>query len=188
MAKATICVLYWLRDERFEFACPFHHGYIGVSSRWPQRLHRHKSGKHFCAKNVCWQILYEGTEQGCLALEKKLRPRPYIGWNIAAGGGHLEGHLKGIPKSLEWRAQMSITALERYCDPAEKEKTSKAVRRGLKDIDRSGANNHRFGTHMSEATKQKMRDKVIERGGVTGANNPMFGRRRPDLAERNRRR
>ena len=31
-----------------------------------------------------------------------------------------------------------------------------------------------FGRTMSETTKQKIRDKIIERGGVSGSRNPNY--------------
>jgi hypothetical protein len=36
-----------------------------------------------------------------------------------------------------------------------------------------------FGRAMSETTKQKIRDRIIERGGVFGANNPNWKGGRP---------
>jgi hypothetical protein len=42
------------------------------------------------------------------------------------------------------------------------------------EVDRSGANNSRFGKPVSEATKEKMRQRIAERGGVDGPNNPNF--------------
>jgi hypothetical protein len=130
-------------------------------------------------KDFRYKILFTGTQRQALTLEAALRPKPHIGWNIGVGGFANGGGLKGIPKSPEQRAKQRLAALARYAKPGEKEKTAKAVKRGLRDIDRSGANNSNYGKHQSEATKEKVRARIIERGGVFGTNNPNYrhGRR-----------
>lgn len=45
--------------------------------------------------------------------------------------------LKGKPKSAEWREKMRQAALARYRDPAEHERTSRAVKEGLRRRSRS---------------------------------------------------
>jgi hypothetical protein len=102
-----------------------------------------------------------------------MRPTAGIGWNKLPGGQF--GHAgKGIPKPPEQREKMRQAALTRYADPAEHKRTSKAVKRGLKNVDRSGPNNPRYGKPVSEETKQKMRDRIVERGGVAGRKNPNY--------------
>jgi NUMOD3 motif len=91
--------------------------------------------------------------------------------NHKSGPMHHVG--KGIPKSPEHRENMRQAALRRYADPTERERTSKAVKRGLAHIDRSGKNNSRFGKHCSEETKEKLRRRIAERN-ISGSNNPNF--------------
>jgi hypothetical protein len=92
-----------------------------------------------------------------------------MGWNEWAGG-----RAGGTaPKPAAQREKMRQAALARYAKPGEKERTAKAVKEAFKSIDRSGPNNGRFGKPMSEAAKQKVRDKIAERG-ITGSNNPNF--------------
>jgi hypothetical protein len=69
---------------------------------------------------------------------------------------------------------MRAAALKRYRDPAESERTSRAVKKGLRGIDRTGSNNPSFGKPMSEATKQKVRKRIAERGGLLGKSNPNY--------------
>ena len=83
-------------------------------------------------------------------------------------------HIKGRPKSPDQREKMRQASLRRYQDPTERQRTSEAVKRGLKGIDRSGAGNSMFGRTMSEETKQKIRDAIDERGGVPGSRNPNY--------------
>ena len=80
----------------------------------------------------------------------------------------------GIPKSRKTRERMREAALRRYRDPVEREKTRAAVKKAFETIDRSGANNGHYGKPLSEATKQKIRDRLIERGGYAGSRNPNF--------------
>ena len=80
----------------------------------------------------------------------------------------------GIPKSRKTRERMREAALRRYAKPGEKKKTQAAVKKAFETIDRSGPNNGRFGKPVSEETKEKMRQRIAERGGVDGKNNPNF--------------
>lgn len=171
MAKTTSCVVYWLHDQFG--VCWWRHGYIGVTQAWPRRFYRHRSESKFLPNHFEGEIIFKGSIKQCLALEQQLRPVAGIGWNRFPGG--LSGYAaKGIPKSPEQREKMRAAALRRYSDPAERERTQAAVKEALKGIDRSGAANSMYGKHQSEAAKQKIRTKIAERGGFTGANNPNY--------------
>lgn len=165
--------VYWL----FDASCQDRrrHGCIGATkaTRFYSRLNQHKHSTRI-PKPFQYEIIFRGSQKNALALEAKLRPRPNIGWNLGVGGFANGGGLKGIPKSPEQRAKMRNAALKRYTDPTEAIRTSKAVKRGLAGIDRTGANNPNFGKKMSEKTKQKIRDKIAERGGVSGQTNPNY--------------
>jgi hypothetical protein len=144
-------------------------------------------------------ILFTGTVEQCFELERQLRPRPGIGWNRAGGGQKsclgfkhseeakrnmsraIKGKTKGIPKPAEHRAKISAATKARYANPAAHAQTSAAVKAGLSGINRHGANNPNFGNHTCAIAKQKMRKRIIARGGVNGVNNPNFDRRRRRL-------
>jgi hypothetical protein len=192
MGARDYCV-YWLYDD----TCtqPSESGYIGCCSRLDVRLraHRQGHGTHKGAVNVPADfkvaVLFVGPENECLAHENLFRPGPNIGWNIRPGGlpsargtkhtaefkrWHAEAaskRFKGVRKSPEQKANMSAAAFARYADPAEHEKTSRAL---IGKIDNRGKRNPMFGRHMSEATKEKIRAKILERGGVSGKNNPRY--------------
>jgi hypothetical protein len=166
-------LVYWIFDD----ACcdKRRHGCIGAvkATRLYTRLNQYQHSPRI-PKPFRYKILFRGSRKEAFAREAKLRPRPYIGWNIGIGGFAGGGGLKGIPKSPEHRAKQRAAALRRYADPAEHARTSKAVKHGLKGIDRSGANNPNFGKRMSEAAKQKMRDSIAAGGGRLGADNPNY--------------
>ena len=166
-----LAVVYWLFND--QCVCPWRHGYIGATTNWPHRLNRHRRESDFLMHlHFQGQVLFHGTVKQCHALEKQMRPTAGIGWNRYPGGpsGHAS---KGISKSAEHRAKIQAATLVRYANPEEHKKTSKAVKRGLKNIDRSGENNSMFGRHMSEEAKEKVRAKIQERS-ITGKKNPNY--------------
>jgi hypothetical protein len=75
------------------------------------------------------------------------------------------------PKTIE---NMRLAALRRYQKPGEKERMASIVKEALKDVDRSGANNPRFGVTLSDETKALIAQRLTERGGYRGANNPNY--------------
>jgi len=165
--------VYWLFDDTCQDRR--RHGCIGATkaTRLYARLNQHQHSARI-PQPFRYKIIFRGSRKKALALEARLRPRPYIGWNLGVGGFANGKGLKGIPKSVEQRAKIRAAALRRYTDPAEHARTSKAVKRGLKRIDRNGANNPNFGKQMSETTKQKIRDRVAARGGMWGTDNPNY--------------
>ena len=166
-------LVYWLYDDAC--VCYARHGCIGATkaTRLYTRMNQHQHSRRI-PKNFRYAIIFRGSQKRALALEAALRPHPYIGWNIGIGGFANGGGLRGLPKPPEQREKIRQAALARYAKPGEKERTAKAVKKAFRHIDRTGANNSHFGKPTSEATKQKMRDKIAERGGVAGPNNPNF--------------
>ena len=169
MTKSAPYIVYWLYNQ--DCTNPMEHGYIGVTSRQRRRMAVHRYSRRFPKFEL--KILFRGSRIACLEAEKVFRPRPHIGWNKTPGGGHESGHFRGMPKSPEQRAKMRAAALARYADPKERERTQQAVKKAFETIDRSGANNHRYGVQMSEETKEKIRQRALERD-MSGANNPNY--------------
>lgn len=163
------CCVYWLFDDHC--ICLWRHGYIGVTINLTRRLAGHRRGNgrgtKLLPENFQFEILFTGTSAQCFELEQHLRPVPMIGWNRARGGPRAPDEiLKGIPKSLEHKARIAAASKLRWSDLAARKIQSATVKKSLASIDRSGANNTNFGKATSEAAKQKMRDKIIERGGI----------------------
>ena len=105
-------------------------------------------------QNFPSRMANERTKAQCMFLEKQLRPSLNIGWNFGFGG-HQDGRgSKGVPKSSEQREKMRQAVLT-STKPGEKERTAKAVKKGLKNIDRTGAINPMFGKHMSVKMQNK---------------------------------
>lgn len=101
-------------------------GYVGIAMNFEQRMSAHKS----CAKtgkeqtlynairkygwdNLVKEIILVSNENYCLEIEKKLRPVPRIGWNIAIGGEASGSHLKGIKQSEQHLANRKKSLIGR---------------------------------------------------------------------------
>ena len=176
------CVVYWIYGD--QCVDPFVDGYVGISTIVENRLRRHKYKSRFREHITGWDILFTGTQAECKKREKQLRPRPNIGWNVAIGGTELGNAMAGVPKGSAQRAKMRNAALVRYADPAERARASAIGKAAFADIDMTGPNNSHFGKPHTEAAKELIRLRIIERGGVAGKNNPMFGRKRTEEERR----
>jgi hypothetical protein len=77
------CVVYWLYDD--QCICVWRHGYVGISKNFKARISGHLTNQQLPDFN--WRILFTGSLAECRRLESTLRPRPFIGWNTAPGGG-----------------------------------------------------------------------------------------------------
>lgn len=107
-------VVYWLYDENC--TDPFLHGYIGITNNIRRRMADHRYKRRLPFK---YKILFRGTREECISLEKKMRPSAFIGWNIFEGGGdppHYCGannHFFGKKHSEETKIKMSLAAKRR---------------------------------------------------------------------------
>lgn len=155
-------VVYWLFDEKC--TNPHQHGLIGATGRLWQRMFQHRENKSGrLPENFRVEILLRATKSECLAYEAELRPQPGIGWNVGIGGFANGRGLRGIAKTEEHRAKQRAAALARYADPTERARTAEAVRKAFEGGDfRRKSKGH----SQTEATKQKIRDRIIERGGI----------------------
>jgi hypothetical protein len=99
-------------------------GYVGVTgtnnnNKTPLvRLEEHNKAGRFCAygkkEDLIVDVLFEGPDEECFDLEKKLRPSERIGWNISPGG---EGGFKGNhfvkQNGMPWNNKAQQTRRER---------------------------------------------------------------------------
>lgn len=99
-----LCYLYWIHTKNMTDILT--EGYVGISYRPKLRFIDHCREKPKF-KSMQQSILLAGDVKYIKEIEKKLRPRKNIGYNIAAGGG-IPPSQKGVPKSNEWKAYMSI--------------------------------------------------------------------------------
>lgn len=71
-------------------------GYVGITKNPSKRFREHKSTNHRCfvihnaikkyGDELIYDIIWQGSYSGAIALEEYFRPHPQIGWNIRAGG------------------------------------------------------------------------------------------------------
>lgn len=92
MRSHDTCYLYHICREKDKYNLSV--GYIGISrsprKRWTsggykQNPHLWNALKKY--DDVIFYVIACSTSKGCVARERKLRPRPNMGWNIAPGGG-----------------------------------------------------------------------------------------------------
>jgi hypothetical protein len=107
LSPQTECVVYWLFDDKC--VCPWKHGYVGITIYPRKRITQHRVDGRLPA-NFQSLVLFRGSIDECLALEERLRPYPFIGWNRSHGGGHTQA---GFKHSEGSRQQMSEAAKQR---------------------------------------------------------------------------
>lgn len=123
-------------------------GYVGIAKNFEQRMFAHKS----CAKTGKEQTLYKAIRKHgwdnlikeiiliadnnyCLEIEKKLRPKERIGWNIACGGGEITGaNLKGIKQSAEHLANRKKALVGRVSGMKGKKMPKEAIEKTMQYV------------------------------------------------------
>lgn len=92
------CYLYWIRTE--EMTDIFTQGYVGISTTPNVRILQHVSNARtdshhkypesfrdcLLSGEYLFQIMLCSSVEYCLEVERKLRPKLYVGWNRAVGG------------------------------------------------------------------------------------------------------
>ena len=76
-------------------------GYVGLTRNIQLRMYKHRGSGLLCEGRE-YVILFKGSRKLCLAVEKALRPRPYMGANTAEGGWDF------IPKGKRLSVQTEI--------------------------------------------------------------------------------
>lgn len=71
-------VVYWLFDETC--VTPERDGYVGVTRQFAYRMRVHRRNPRF-PPNFSTSIIAEGSLKECRAVEWRLRPASFIGWN-----------------------------------------------------------------------------------------------------------
>lgn len=97
MTQERACYVYWIRERGMEDINT--EGYVGVSLEPESRFKNHRrealgsyyrKNSDFCnslIKNECFmEIQGISSESNCYKIERFLRPRANIGWNLAVGG------------------------------------------------------------------------------------------------------
>ncbi len=122
-------------------------GYVGIAMNFEQRMFSHKS----CAKTGKEQTLYKAirkygwdnlvkeivlisNEDYCLEIERKLRPMPRIGWNIAIGGESSGSHLKGVKQSEQHLANKKKALMGRVSGMKGKKMPKEAIEKTMQYV------------------------------------------------------
>jgi len=123
--------VYHIRDPK---CSDLDHGYIGVTKHLNKRWKAHQGDPH-CTMHH-WirihnlkledvDIIFKGDIEECYQMEKKLRPKQKMGWNVASGGG-CGPYISGIE---DLSAHRSKAQSERMKDEALKKKQGETTTR-----------------------------------------------------------
>jgi predicted GIY-YIG superfamily endonuclease len=118
--------IYWIRHK--DHTDLLTQGYVGVTKNLKERLRHHfknaKGGYHsdknlskaiakYGEQNIQANLILISNNQYCYEIEKKLRPTPFIGWNMREGGYHTPNPFptgSKMPKEIIEKAQETIKA------------------------------------------------------------------------------
>jgi GIY-YIG catalytic domain len=110
--------VYWIRHKNHNDL--FTQGYIGVTSNFKERIRQHfknsKGGYHtdkslsqainkYGKDQIIVENLLFGDSDYCYQIEKQLRPKAFIGWNMREGGYHTPNPFPKGSKMPKWIVQ-----------------------------------------------------------------------------------
>ncbi len=187
---SAVNVVYWIRrPDHDDIRCQ---GYVGVTKRFDRRLFEHKTLRqniyltHAIAKygwdNLVKEKVVLASEEYCLEIEQKLRPKDRIGWNLIKGGGKPPSSLgkkyvratpvwnKGIPVPSNTKEKISEKVKLLWSNPEYRKHMSEAHKgkpsgvKGRKHTPEAleRMRQIKLGKTASEETKQKM--SAVRRG------------------------
>lgn len=96
-------LIYWIHNESETDIKT--QGYVGITKNLKRRMREHSSKLNFLEGRTVDIFLY-GEKNYCKEIEYQLRPKKYIGLNIAAGGG-IPPDATGIKRSEKTKLLMS---------------------------------------------------------------------------------
>lgn len=123
--------VYWIHKK--EQTNILAEGYVGITTDLDTRINFHKKrNKNFKLRNainkykdeIIVDVVYEfQTEEEALQKEIELRPKPFIGWNLAEGGGKPPS-IKNYPDAIE-KIRQSVKKLNMkpYCEKTHSKET-----------------------------------------------------------------
>lgn len=92
----TNASVYWIHSK--DCTDIFTQGYVGITTNLKNRLYGHqkrtgnlrlkKAINEYGWNNLIVEVIVISSKEYCLMIEKSLRAFPYIGWNVAEGGGY----------------------------------------------------------------------------------------------------
>jgi predicted GIY-YIG superfamily endonuclease len=97
-------VIYWIHSESETDIEK--DGYVGITNNIKRRIREHSNKKSYLFENRQVEIFLCGTKEYCREMEYKLRPKKYIGLNIASGGG-IPPDATGIKRNEKTKLLMS---------------------------------------------------------------------------------
>lgn len=131
--------IYWIRHK--DHTDLLTQGYIGVTKNLKERLRHHfknaKGGYHsdkslskaivkYGEQNIQADLILISNNQYCYEIEQKLRPKPFIGWNMREGGYHTPNPFPKGSKMPKWITEKAQETKKRISEEKRKEWYAKA--------------------------------------------------------------
>lgn len=156
--------LYWIYDDT---CASINDGYVGVSKNPFNRFKAHLK-KHRIPILAKMKVIFAGSRIDCFDEERKLRPRPGMGWNSAIGGsqGFRDGFIHSQKVKEKMRNSWTIERkLKAKIWKAEQNKLLKGQKRPKQSVSISGKNNPMYGKHHTKESIEKIRTANFQRIG-----------------------
>lgn len=117
--------IYWIRHKSHTDIKS--QGYVGVSNNVKERIRHHfknakgnyhtdkllnKALNKYEKNQLIHEVVLIGDKNYCYQIEKKLRPKSFIGWNMREGGYHTPNPFPKGSKMPEWVVQKAQNALK----------------------------------------------------------------------------
>lgn len=142
------CIVYWIHNKSETDIKK--QGYVGVTKNLKRRIKEHSRKSNFLENRIV-DIFLCGEKEYCKEIEYQLRPKKYIGLNIAAGGG-IPPDVTGIKRSEKTKILMSQNNIG-----MKGKKHTEETKRKMSES-RKG-----FGTPHTEETKKKLSEIAKQR-------------------------
>ena len=152
-------VIYWIHSESETDIEK--DGYVGITNNIKRRIREHSNKKSYLFENRQVEIFLCGTKEYCREMEYKLRPKKYIGLNIASGGG-IPPDATGIKRNEKTKLLMSQNNVG-FKGRKHSEETKRKMRESHKQI---------TGKPHTQETKNKLSEIAKQRKF-----NPMTGKK-----------
>lgn len=166
-------LIYWIHNESETDIET--QGYVGITKNLKRRIREHSFKLNFLEGRTV-DIFLHGEKEYCKEIEYQLRPKKYIGLNIAAGGG-IPPDATGIKRSDKTKLLMSQNNVgfrgRKHIDETRKKMSesrkgfgrphTEETKRKLSEIARQRKFNPMTGKKHSEFTRQLISEKLRNR-------------------------
>jgi len=166
-------LIYWIHNENETDIET--QGYVGITNNLKRRIREHSTKINFLEGRIV-DIFLCGEKSYCKEIEYKLRPKKYIGLNIASGGG-IPPNAIGIKRSEKTKLLMSQNNVgmkgKKHTDETKRKMSeshkgfgklhTEETKKKLSEIAKRRKYQPMTGRKQSESTRQLISEKLRNR-------------------------